>query len=319
MMQTRRRRDGFTLIELLTVIGIIVILVSILLPVVSAVRKRAYQTSSAAMISRISTAIQAYFADFQAYPGPVPDNMISPNPTTGITGITGSLTSSENLVLGLLGGLTPTPSTPGSVTYLPQQILDRRGPSSLNANSPRQYASYINVQNNELSPFDTGKKDFTPYSSLATNVVLTDLSPPKTFPKPTVADTTVPEFYDHFPSPRPIIYLRARVGTPFMYLGSPAGGTKAKLDYQYDPGQLTPYWIGGTPGSLFPTIPDVDQNAGVAVYQTPFDFFKHPTINDSPNSNPLLARTPRGKDAYILISAGADGIYGTKDDIIYSN
>ena len=26
---------------------------------------------------------------------------------------------------------------------------------------------------------------------------------------------------------------------------------------------------------------------------------------------------PRGQNTYILISAGADGIYGTKDDLIY--
>jgi hypothetical protein len=45
-----------------------------------------------------------------------------------------------------------------------------------------------------------------------------------------------------------------------------------------------------------------------ADYVFPFDaypYFKHPTLLD----------TPRQKDGYILISAGADRIYGTRDDI----
>jgi hypothetical protein len=40
-------------------------------------------------------------------------------------------------------------------------------------------------------------------------------------------------------------------------------------------------------------------------------FFQNQTLQD------LI--TPRSKDSFIMISAGADGIYGTSDDIIYSN
>ena len=32
--------------------------------------------------------------------------------------------------------------------------------------------------------------------------------------------------------------------------------------------------------------------------------------------NPNIAGQPRGKDGFVLISAGADRLYGTKDDII---
>ena len=77
MSKNRPRRaftPAFTLVELLVTIGIIVILIGLLLPVLSHVKKAAYGASTAAQISAISSAIEHYHDDFNAYPGPLPLN-----------------------------------------------------------------------------------------------------------------------------------------------------------------------------------------------------------------------------------------------------
>jgi prepilin-type N-terminal cleavage/methylation domain-containing protein len=66
--QSRRSRGGFTLVELLTVIAIIAILASLLLPVLSSAKRRALMVKSHADISGIVQAIQSYNSDYGRYP-----------------------------------------------------------------------------------------------------------------------------------------------------------------------------------------------------------------------------------------------------------
>ena len=59
---------GFTLVELLIVIGMIVLLATILLPMVSRVQLQARRTAMAADLQVISQALEAYKSDFGDYP-----------------------------------------------------------------------------------------------------------------------------------------------------------------------------------------------------------------------------------------------------------
>ena len=56
----QRRKDGFTLVELLVVIGIIAILMSVLLPVLSRVRENANRVACLSNVRQVSTAIFMY-------------------------------------------------------------------------------------------------------------------------------------------------------------------------------------------------------------------------------------------------------------------
>ena len=58
-----RRRNAFTLVELLVVIGIIVILVSILLPVLKGIREQGKSVSCSANMRQLLGAMNAYVAD----------------------------------------------------------------------------------------------------------------------------------------------------------------------------------------------------------------------------------------------------------------
>ena len=67
MSNSPRRRHGFTLVELLVVIGIIALLVSILLPTLSRVRKQAYGVQCQANIRQICQGLIMYANAFKGW------------------------------------------------------------------------------------------------------------------------------------------------------------------------------------------------------------------------------------------------------------
>jgi type IV pilus assembly protein PilA len=61
-------QKGFTLIELLIVVAIIAILAAIALPQFAAYRIRAFNAAAESDARNTKTSMEAYFADWQAYP-----------------------------------------------------------------------------------------------------------------------------------------------------------------------------------------------------------------------------------------------------------
>jgi prepilin-type N-terminal cleavage/methylation domain-containing protein len=73
----RHRRRAFTLVELLVVVGIIVVLLAILLPMLTSVRKKATRTRIAMDLQNLSQCLEHYRQDFKDYP---PVDMSATNP-----------------------------------------------------------------------------------------------------------------------------------------------------------------------------------------------------------------------------------------------
>ena len=308
---------GFTLVEMLTVIGIIVLLVSILLPVVSSVRTKGHQADTQAMLARIASGIESYHADHRAYPGPLHNGQIYNGglPVEIESGDDKSkidktqITMAENLVLGLLGGLSIDQT--GKITFNKDAVGN--GPVSLNPRSPKKYRSYMDKV------------------SLSDGDYTEDPSNPEQ-----VKDTAIPEFLDRFPDPMPILYMRAKVGASGIVSDKKPVGEQQ----QYDLKQIEAYTTANigvgrespADDEFAPSAPaskverlkhglqKVDSNATAQNpppatppglnYTYPYDlygFMRHPSIQNS----------PRQKDGYILISSGPDRIYGTKDDAVY--
>ena len=309
---------GFTLLEVLIVIGIIVLLVSILLPVVSTVQLKARVTQTQAQMAKLQQAIMNYYHDWNAYPGPLANNQLVGNTppagqqvvTVGLAGI--PVNSSENLALGLLGYIDPN-YTAGQVpppTRLamgpPSQIPPGppRPPTHdvLNLSTPKTY-HYIDFVASEVSVgYWLGGLNQARVTDTSTTGVIA--GEPGSH---TISDTLVPEFVDQITTgigPMPIIYVRANAG-----INGNAG--RQGIDYdahqspttplaQYDVAQFLPYGFTTVDTSDFPTpvnTPGATQWTGYLA-----------------NSN--IANAPRGKDGFLLISAGGDRKWGTADDII---
>jgi prepilin-type N-terminal cleavage/methylation domain-containing protein len=75
----RRNSRAFTLVELLTVIAIIGLLVSILLPGIIAVREAARKTRARADVRAIENAFKMYYADYTRWPTNLVGNDRDPN------------------------------------------------------------------------------------------------------------------------------------------------------------------------------------------------------------------------------------------------
>ncbi len=188
-----KNRRAFTMVELIVVMGIILVLITILVPVVSKVKAAAKGAENKQLLTTLSESITRYYADFNAYPGPLTNAQMETQGTTvfGVTSPNGTnyyITGSENLVLGLMGGLknTGTAAAP-NIQFDPAMV--GQGPINLNPAQMKRYQPYVTSL-----PISEGK-----YADNASG--------------PSGAlDTNIPEFVDTFEGKMPILYLRARNG-----------------------------------------------------------------------------------------------------------
>lgn len=281
------KHNAFSLIELLVVIGIIVILIGILIPTISSVRKAAWGTDTKNTISQISGAITRYQQDFNAYPGPLSNAQLTivkldtnnNNVVDGTLWANGNITMTENLTLALLGGLVPNGAA-GKVVL--SDLLSSRGPQSLNASNPKRFPAYITADDKRLSKGLMSANNITGMN-----------------------DSIIPEFLDGWPidDQLPIIYLRANAGSSGII-------SLNNNTYQYDWGYIRPYLREGKDGLMLNgTHAGTVLTTDTTVTDKPLDnagvYFQHPSV----------PTTPREKDRFVLIAAGKDRIYGTTDDV----
>jgi type II secretory pathway pseudopilin PulG len=315
-------RKAFTLIELLVVIVVIILLAGLLIPVISMVRQSAYLAKSQQSISNLRSAIENYHQTFSAYPGPLTNlqvyqpappgpapqaqPFIPPGSPLANVPTMAQITMSENLVLGLLGGLRYDPTLPVANRFQYDAAYVGKGPRNLN---PAQQASAQSHAFLEVKPGDLSGGHYADSEGSAN-------------------DTIIPEFLDAFPNGMPILYLRARVGAnppaPYNLVNNPVitNDPNGLRVGQYDLSQIIGYTgssigVGKaedlkrryTPPMVYPAHGLSTLAYPPAATPTyPYDAYVYMRDPSIPNS-------ARQKDGYILISAGKDRIYGTEDDI----
>jgi prepilin-type N-terminal cleavage/methylation domain-containing protein len=278
-----RSRTAFTLTELLVVIGIIAILVGLLFPIIGRVRRAAYVADTQNEISQLANACNQYYTTFNAYPGPFSNDQTATG-IVGKPGNTGSLselyfnnsyitplpnnstygpatanwtvTGAENLVLGLMGGLhLNTTVTPNLLAFAPAEV--GLGPMNLNPIAPARTPSFLSAGSNYLMWCQTNAagqdvQNTGSYQNLSGS--------PTTFTGTSYTDQTgtsaldcpIPVFADRFPTPMPILYLRARTGAKGVLSDgtiTDAVNTSAIAAYQYDLRDITPYTYNNKQGT----------------------------------------------------------------------
>lgn len=316
------RRAGFSLVELLTVVGIIALLISILLPALSRARFEAKKAKAAALIDSIGKGLEMFHNDFGNYPnsslGGDPINWqdhefvpteLQNEPLTGAHWLARGMLGHDTLGVDA-AGVTMKPSD-SAVVNVDQLIKDSGLPTA--ERKPRYLDGDVFARDTNRNYFfaQPGANKFTPTGRL----VLLD------------------EVFES-----PIIYYRAnrRARSPFATgnSGLDAGpGVYTLTDNmtitgsEYGDGSRTSYgwnfkaasppqvpaaadepvhrmgYFGAVPAD--PTSLLADQHPGT------FAWYLHSkkSLQDAGVVRPV------NPERFILLSAGEDGVFGTEDDV----
>jgi type II secretory pathway pseudopilin PulG len=272
--------SAFTLAELLTAIAIIAILLGILMPALNQVRRIARETKQKAQIVSIDIGVTLYKNDFGAYP---PSHGCKP-------------TASDPCYYNYCGAQTLAEAMFGQdlLGFYPASKYDPCDPCCSDPNTLRKdpYLDRTNIS--AFTPIQIFNRDTSP-----------DLEP----------DRFV--ICDGFTAVNRIIGKKTyKIGTPVLYFradispankelivpAAPSGEDHSLNIYNY----VDNYYLMGlkriTDGKEHPLWLPNDGKG-----KTFYGYIRDPMV-------PNIARPVR-PDSFILISAGEDGLYGTKDDI----
>lgn len=281
------RRHGFTLVELLAVLAIMAILVGVLIPAVNMVRKMAKNAAQKAQFASIDMGLMAFRGDYGDYPPS--DWGLPPNSDPSYCG-------AQRLVEALVGldllGFNPYSKWMSDGTD-PTLGTDFYPDNPSVANLDIRKGPYLELTT--ANAFRLGNVSIAEPGLFNNTVALA----PKTFVLCDVyrkwkINITVGKMVK---AGSPILYYRANTTSKTMI---PIDQSK-RIYNAYDNSDLVALVHLNTPKT--PGIPllndDIDNLR---------DFISDPKIT-------TIDYWPHRPDSYILISAGADGLYGTSDDI----
>ncbi len=286
-----KKTSAFTIVELLTVMGVIAILISLLVPALNLVRDFAKEIQQRAQFHSIEVAVDMFVTNsgYEAYP-PSNDNSIPPQHPGDQTPYGGAQKLAEALVGQDVLGYHPrsgfrsdlmgydTLGNPQQVYNVGtrQNLEEREGPfiEGENANAYMLGDIYANVGG------------FDPL-----NYVLCDVYAKK---------RTLAVNQTNKKTGMPILYYRARTEY-FDQDSADAGLIDDDIYYYRDNEELL---LLGRPEDITVLHPIADG-------QTDWADFEYMILN----TEITTINRPYRATSYILISAGKDGIYGTGDDL----
>ena len=319
---TSKRTKGFTIVELLTVMSIIIILMSILMPGLHRTRRYARVVVQRSQFSDISKALELYRNDHQET---YPDSGATDGNATTNAGYCGAMKLCEALVGQDGMGLDPSSTFQAKTsTYLFDLCVQTD--SATISNTPalvtnlQERTKYLDSDSIKAARL----KDLYPWYTSSTG---TNYYAPKASFQATV---------DAFPATSPSSYPNSVLTDAFLRTPSACGGKKLGMPilyYKADTTKLVHYPNFDPTSGIYnsmttnPSIYNFDDNYGLIGLGCPWEstqttvqpmygtaniklFYKAIT-----NAAITSTSRPHNEDSYILLSAGWDGLYGTSDDV----
>jgi prepilin-type N-terminal cleavage/methylation domain-containing protein len=301
----RQERNGFTTIELLVVIAIIAMLVGILVPTVNYVRKTASEAKQKAQLAAIDMAIMAFKGDYGDYP-----------PSDGWNSTSGYLDycGAQKLCEALLGW--------DLLGFHPQSAWRADGYDKDGGDKTYDPAKGRDINNDKIP--DTLNERVGPYLELGTANAFTlrqlfgsGTSTPLALDTYVLCDsfgaksvTITAGISRTVKAGRPILYYKANTNIK-NFSGPYANEAQAAANmiYNYTDNFKLIELKKNSENSNDPLYSGTP--AGTYLYWPNYKLVDQRILGATGGSTPWPCRP----DSYILISAGADGLYGTDDDI----
>ena len=296
------RKTGFTIIELLTVMSIIVILISLLVPALNMVKRYAKRVKQKNQFHAINVALELFNNEWDGYPNS--DAMDSATPPQSYCG---AMKLAEAMMGQDLLGFHPDSyfRSDGTIDGTPATDLYPDPPTSANLKARR--GPYLKLENaNTYRLRDLyGSGNTAPFEEDL--FVLCDVY--KRINRATGIKTGMP-----------VLYYRANTSGTKHPLNIPEINKNNNISID-DPDNIYDYKdndelvLLGLPWSSLvpaPSHPMASDNGTTLSGDptTPFNFYRW-IWNDQIE----VIDRPYRSDSYILLSAGFDGEYGTRDDI----
>ncbi len=273
------KRKAFTIIELLTVMSIIVILISLLVPSLNMTRRYAKTVTQKAQFYDISKGLEMFSIDFEGYPdstGKDADDVSY----CGAMKLCEAMIGQDGLGFHIDSLFTSDDLVNGIELYPPSESL------------PYSQLYVENLQSRKLPYINTNKVEMC---------VMEDL-----YSSPSPFDPCSVTISDVFNSKRGLV-SRNKVGMPVLYYKADV----TKLSHDLENPNYSDNIYDYTDNDELARL----QRYGVAKAHPLFADPNTTFYEDTWNRDVTVVFRPYNADSYILISAGWDGLYGTEDDI----
>ena len=288
------RRKGFTIVELLTVMSIMVVLFSVLVPSLNMVRRYAKKVNQRGQFHQIGMGIEMFRNDF--------DDEYPDSGRFGITDIAVPYCGAMKLCEAMKGqdglGFHPDSQFNGSDTIGTVELYP------VNPGLPYP-AVYANNLRSRVLYLENEKIKTTPISKIYTNTgtFVTDPADPNN------GSAIINDVFakikdlDGRKTGMPVLYYKADTSKIVHDVGDP---TNTQNIYNYLDNTDIIFLSTKTQNSQFPVSHPLVTGETVAN-----DLFYINLTDPKATTIPM----PHNADSYILLSAGWDGVYGTTDDV----
>ena len=277
-MNKPMKNKAFTIIELLTVMSIIVILISLLVPSLNRVRRYARTVAQKAQFHDISKGLEMFKIDFDEYPNSDANDTAGKD-YCGAMKLCEALLGQDGLGFHIDSRFTSDDTLSGTELYPASQAPPY---TDLYINSLRARKLYIDANKIKIGTMEDLYDPSSPFDPC--NVAISDVFDRKRG-----------------------IKSRNRTGMPILYYKANVLKFSHNLTTPDDADNIYNY-------------KDNDELVGLrrAGEKEAHPLFADPNTTfyeDTWNRNIATTYRPYNTDSYILISAGWDGLYGTRDDV----